>query len=291
MILTRQAFILVTIATYILFYLASGAYAAAAACALVHLARPAPQLLTWAHGLALAGSGGIAAAFTVRWVHWGQLPLTTLTDTLSLFTLLAALTMVLTTWTQCARGLLTFYLPALGLVALINAAAAPAYLHTEPMRLQGVLLFAHVGSAFLAYALFFVACVTSAAYVFQAEHLKRRQTTGLFQRLPSLEDLDRILYRLIGVGYPLFVATLLLGLFWAWADRELLGPRWWLAPKILTALLMALFYGVTFHGRRFGFLRGRKLAYVVAAGFAVLLGAYVLLALLGLRTHNFWESA
>jgi len=187
--------------------------------------------------------------------------------------------------------LLCFYAPPLGAACLMNAATAFPRLHAAPRTLPGAPLVVHVGMVFFAYALFYLASMTSAAYVFQAARLKARRTTGLFQRLPALEKLEHILWRLIVIGYPIFVATLALGLVWVWLDRGLLEARWWLAPKVVMSWVMVAFYAATFHVRRSGRLRGHKLAYLVFIGFSVLLAVYVVLALMNLRDYHFWGTA
>jgi HemX protein len=198
--------------------------------------------------------------------------------------------MILIVRIEKMRPLLSFYLPPVALIGLINATVAHQYLHDAPRELRSALLLVHVGLAFLAYALFFVASVTSVGYCFQVSRLKRHQTTGLFQRLPSLERLDRVLFNLIRAGYPLFAVTVVLGFVWTYVDRDLLGPHWWLAPKVLMALVMALFYSVAFHSRRLGWLRGPKLAYFVFIGFSSLLAAYLVLGLAELNNYNFfWD--
>ena len=72
---------------------------------------------------------------------------------------------------------------------------------------------------------------------------------------------------------------------------ELLGPHWFLSPKVLLALVMAAFYAVTFHTRRFGLLRGPKLATLVFGGFVGLLGVYLVLGVMQLNNYFFWGAS
>ena len=275
-----------------LFYLAVAAYLGAAALSLRYLRGADIRVLFYAKRVAAIGNVFLLLVFLLRWWEHRQTPLTNAGDSISLFLILCTGIMLTVQRREAMRPLLCFYLPALAILALVAAFVAPPYLKEPPnQELNDALLTAHVGMVFLAFALFFVASLTSMAYAFQAQHLKRHKTIGLFQRLPSLEQLDRTLYRLISVGYPLFVVTLIFGLGWAWADRELLGPYWFFSPKILLSILMVTFYAVSFHIRRIGLLRGPKLAYLVFFGFSSLLAAYLVLGLLKLGTYNFWETA
>ncbi|MBI4557733.1 MAG: cytochrome c biogenesis protein CcsA [Candidatus Hydrogenedentes bacterium] len=276
--------------TDIFFYLGMGLYLLAPVLAIRFLRGSNGSLLP-ATRLALGGALLVVLSFLLRWFTWGRLPVTPF-DALNLFILLSTLIMVLVTQPEPMRALQCFYLPALAIMCLINVGVALRYLNVAPkelpVTLRGLPLTIHIGLIYLAYALFFVASMTSVAYVFQSQRLKRRQTSGLFHQLPSLEQLDRTLYRLISYGYPFFVITMLIGIFWAWAEPKLLGEQWWLSPKIILSAVMVAFYSVSFHTRRFGLLRGRKLAYFVFFGFTSLLATSIVLALLNLSTYNFW---
>ena len=275
-------------ATYFTFYTGVVLYAVAAVVAAAYLRRHEDFLLNAAFGIALAGALFLLGTFGLRIAAWHRLPLTTVTDSLNLFVVLSTVVMIFVAKRGRLRSLLSFYLPPVALIAVLNAIMAHHFLGDEPRELQGEFLTFHVGLAFLAYALFFVASVTSVAYVFQANRLKHHQTLGLFQKLPPLERLDQLLFRLIKIGYPLFAITLILGFIWAYVDRELLGTHWWVAPKIVMAFLMAAFYSAAFHARRLGRLRGPKLAYFVFIGFGLLLVAHLILGFTQLNNYNFW---
>jgi len=208
-----------------------------------------------------------------------------------LLTILSSFLILWVARKEVASALCCFYIPPLAALSLINATVAHGHLHQPPRELSGIPLLTHVGLAFLAFGLFFLASLTSAAYIFQANHLKNHHRTRLFQRLPSLEQLDRTLWQLIRCGYPLFVATLILGLLWAYVDRNILGTFWWLAPKVLLSWVMAGFYATIYHVRRSGLLRGPKLAYAVFLGFSSLLAVYLVLALTNWNTYYFWGGA
>lgn len=246
------------------------------------------HVAAWLLGL---GAACLGLTFALRWATWHRVPFTSAADSVNLLALQATVVLLFMTRSSKVRGLICFCAPVLTALCLIAATVAHADLHEMPRELRGFPLTLHVGLAFLAYALFLLASATSAAYIFQARHLKRHQSTALFQRLPSLEHLDHTLWRLVTFAYPLFVVTLVLGVVWSWVDRDLLGPRWWLAPKIVLSTVMATFYGVVFHARRSGGFRGPKLAYLIFLGFLVLLGAYLVLSLTDLNTARFWEAA
>lgn len=278
------------IAGAVAFYIGVTVYTAAGLASVSCLRSARNGRLVLAKGLLVGGGVCLIATFILRWVLWRALPLTTMTDSVNLFVVLTTVVMFWTVRHAKTPVLLSFYLPPLAVVCLVNALVAHRFLYEPPRALPGLPLSIHVGLAFCAYALFFVANMTSVGYIFEAQHLKRHETIGTWQRLPSLEKLDQTLWRLIYCGYPLFVVALLLGLIWSWADRDLLGPHWWLAPKVTLSWVMAIFYAVAFHARRSGWLRGPKLACLVVIGSSFLLLMYLVLAATNLRGYEFWGT-
>lgn len=271
----------------LVFYVGVACFVAAALVTVRHLSGTSAAALGLSLRLASAGAACLAAMLALRWAHFQSIPLTTMTDSLSLFVLFATLVMLWVLRKDNVRALACFYVPPLAALCLMNAATAHQHFSEEPWHLPSAPLVLHVGLVFLSYAMFLLASMTSAAYLFQARHLKRHHLSGLSHRLPSLEELDRTLFGLVGLGYPSFVATLILGVVWAWFGRSLLGEHWWLSPKILSSPLMVALYAVAFHARRSGRLRGTKLAYFVLIGFSLLLLLYVVLTLMGLRSYHF----
>lgn len=251
------------------------------------------RLLNIGSRATLAGGLCLLLTMLLRLFTWHSVPITTAADSLNLFVLIVAFIAHSICLQPRRRALLAFYLPPLAAIAVLSALLAmtqfrqPAPLH----QFSQLFLLVHVTLVFVAYALFFVASMTSAAYLFQARRLKLRATTGLFQKLPSLENLDNTLFRMIMVGYPLFVITLVLGLLYAKFDSRNLSPTWWLSPKILLSLVMVALYGISFHARAQGLLRGPKLALLVFGGFGSLLLVYLVLSVLQMTNYNFYGSA
>jgi ABC-type transport system involved in cytochrome c biogenesis permease subunit len=237
---------------------------------------------------AVAGAALLAITQILRFVVWRHVPLTTSTDSLNLFVVLGTIVAVSVSWEPRRRGLMVLYVPALAALCLFSAVFAQADLAREPRELSKVFVVLHVVTAFLAYALFFIASLTSVAYAYQARRLKSRRTSVLLSGLPSLENMDGTLYHLIRAGYPAFVLTLLMGMLWAWRDSQLLSSAWWLSPKIALSTCMALLYAFIYHARAKGLLRGPKLAHLLFLGFGILLAVYFALEYLDLTNYNFY---
>lgn len=279
------------IATQATLYAGAACYVGGTLAALWYLRGGSAQGSALAARLAMAGALLLLLTLGLRFVNWRLLPMTTGTDSMVMFAVMGTAIALVTSRKPDRRALMCFYWPPLAFITCLSIYTAASDFAVSPKPLSTVLLGVHVTLAMLAYAMFLIASLTSLAYAFQASRLKRRQTTGLFLRLPSLEQLDRTLFSLIKYGYPLFVVTLWLGLFWAWYDSGPLSSTWWLSPKIVLSLVMAALYAVTFHVRRSGHLRGPKLAYFVVLGFGAVLAIYLALNVLGLINYNFWDSA
>jgi ABC-type uncharacterized transport system permease subunit len=267
---------------------------------LVIVASLATLALPWrARGLDWLGvpraAASIGALFlfgmlALRAFQYQLVPLTSGVESLSLLVVMITWTVFAITHDARRRNLTLVYLPAIAGIAIIAALLAPAELPRAPKPLSPLLLPLHVVPAFLAYAWFFIAMLTSAVYLYQASRLKRRLSLGPIHQLPSLENMDRTLFLLISMAYPLFVVTLVTGAYWAWADRELLGALWWMSPKIMLSLAMVVIYATCYHGRATGLLRGPRLANVLLIGVGSLLAAYLLLEIFGLTNYNFWGA-
>ncbi|HOJ33549.1 MAG TPA: cytochrome c biogenesis protein CcsA [Candidatus Hydrogenedentes bacterium] len=275
----------------ILAWVGCAGYVVAAGYALYFL-RTGRQSLLRPTALGLfTGGFSLLGALVLRGFISHRLPLTGARDALSLLIILATAAALPVARRPRAASLLCFHAPLLALLSLITIFLTSDTLATPAHQLRSMPLILHVGVAFLAYAFFLSGGLTSAAYVIQARRIKSHSEAGFFQYLPSLEELDQSLWSSITKGYVLFTATLFIGWAWAWAERNLLGDKWYLAPKVLLSLVMVLFYAVCFHARRRGWLRGPQLAYWVLMGFCLFFGLYLVLELTGLRTYYFWGNA
>lgn len=279
------------ILTYIVFFLGLAALLSGALAALGYLRESFEGwTLRLAWRVTLLGTGLILLTFLLRIAQIGHLPFANAADSLNLFIFFASATALTVARSDPLRPLLVFYLPPMGCVALVAAyKVLTAWGGAPPKDLANIPLMLHVGMVFLAYALFFIASLSSAAYVYQSRQLKLRRTTGFFRRLPSLEQLDTTLFRMVRLGYPIFVLTMLLGLAWSFEQRQLLTAAWWLSPKVFLSFMILGVYAVSFHGRSLGILRGPKLAYFVCVGFGSLLLVSLLLRVLQLSSWHFYE--
>ena len=122
---------------------------------------------------------------------------------------------------------------------------------------------AHVSSAIFAYATFAVSFAAAVLYLIKSKRNIRW--------LPSLEVLDDVGFRAVGIGFPLLSMVLILGSVWA---HEAWGVYWSWDPKETAALFTWLVYAVYLHTRTLRGWRGNRSAIILLFGFAAVIFTY-----------------
>jgi len=140
---------------------------------------------------------------------------------------------------------------------------SPSFFHTW--------LALHIPAMFVAYALLSIAFAVGVAYLIQERQIKSKRPSALIYRLPSLDELDRLIYYLLAAAMPFLSAGLILGGLWAY---HAWGRYWNWDPKETWTLLIWLVYGVYFYLRWAAGWRGRKTVYVSLAGFLFVMFTY-----------------
>ena len=209
-----------------------------------------------------AGFVSAAAAWGYRWAHAEHVPLQ------SMFEVFLTLGLVLPPMTLLSRRLLNVRYSAvdmlLAAVILFPAAFVERFAEEPtplPPALQSPLFIPHVAVYMLAYVILAKAGILGWLYLKIASWawLLRRAGRGgaLAERLTARRpELEESVYRLIGLGFPLLTAGLVLGAWWgklAWGD-------WWnWDPKEMWSLATWLVYAAYFHVR---WLWGRRHSWV-----------------------------
>lgn len=129
----------------------------------------------------------------------------------------------------------------------------------------------HIVVSLLAYSLLSVAVVQGLVLGLQERALHRRQAGGFLRNLPPLETMERLLFRMIGIGFLLLTFTLVSGVFFA---EQVFGQPLRFTHHIVLSIVAWAVFGTLLVGRwRFGW-RGRTAVRLTLAGFALLLLGY-----------------
>lgn len=128
----------------------------------------------------------------------------------------------------------------------------------------------HIITIALSYLVFLVASLSAVLYLIQDNLLKHKQTGVIFNRLPNLFFLDKLIYRAIGVGFPILTFSILSGFIWA---KYIRGEYWSFNPRLVYALSLWLIYALILHVRLSAKLRGRKVAQLSLFAFGMIIAA------------------
>jgi len=90
-------------------------------------------------------------------------------------------------------------------------------------------------------------------------------------KLPSENLLSEIAFKAVAISFPVWTASIMLGGAWA---NEAWGSYWSWDPKETWALIVWLFFAAYLHGRTIGKWKGEISAWIVVAGFIMLLICY-----------------
>ncbi len=153
--------------------------------------------------------------------------------------------------------------------ATIGAGAAvifadPATKGLSP-ALQSYWINIHPMVLMTSYAMFGNAFGVGVALLIQEHQIKSRKPSELCYRLPSIEELDNLNYKIIVAAFPVLTVGIIMGGIWAY---NAWGRFWGWDAKETWALITALIYAGYLHMRFVKGLRGRKAVYVSMLGFA-----------------------
>jgi ABC-type transport system involved in cytochrome c biogenesis permease subunit len=152
-----------------------------------------------------------------------------------------------------------------------------------PELLRSSLMMVHVPLLFAANAGFTAAFGIGCAYLLQERQIRSKHPTSLSYRLPSLEDMDRLMRGVLAWALPLLTVGILLGVRMAhsaWTEG------WTRDPKVLAAAGVWGVYATAAVLRRWAGWRGRKSAVLCLIGFLMVLVTFVGVGALS-RLHGY----
>ncbi len=140
--------------------------------------------------------------------------------------------------------------------------------------LQSYWLDIHVTAMTLATGIFFVAAVLGFVYLWVDRYARRVAAgraapgNGIIRRLPSIEQLDRLTYRTVVFGFPVWTFGVIAGAIWA---DQAWGRYWGWDPVETWAFITWVLYAAFLHARATAGWRGRRAHYIQLLGFTSLM--------------------
>lgn len=222
--------------------------------------------------LALAGAGSVLHAL-IQMQAWTGMPLgeVDIATVLSLCSLVVVALWASTLWRPGAvieSGLIA--LPLAAFANVVDALVAGPYIG-EGASLAGAPsgTVLHVVSSVIAFGLLALAGVYAVLVLIIDHSLKRHELSRLVQKLPPLDQLEGLLFRLIATGFVVLTLSLISGLIYV---QDLMAQH--LVHKTIIAFMAWLVFGVLLLGRWFWGWRGARAVRLTLAGVALLLISY-----------------
>ena len=156
-----------------------------------------------------------------------------------------------------------------------------------PPALQSYWMAIHVPVMFISYAAFGNAFAVGLVYLIQERQIKSKKPSHVAFRLPPLDELDSLIYKIIVTAWPILTLGILLGARWAY---DAWGRYWGWDAKETWAFITWVVYTIYVHLRLFIGWRGRKTAYLSLVGFCVVLFTYIGVNYLS-ELHGFLSGA
>ena len=151
-------------------------------------------------------------------------------------------------------------------LALLMVAVVWLYDPTGPLpeALNSYWLVIHVVSAITATGAFTLGGMISVVYLLKRRRGAAAAQTGLWARVPSLEKLDLISYRIHAFAFPVWTfAVLITGPIWA---HQAWSSYWNWDPKEVWAFITWVVYAAYLHARTTAGWRGRNAAILALVG-------------------------
>jgi cytochrome c-type biogenesis protein CcsB len=168
----------------------------------------------------------------------------------------------------------------------LGTAITLLYRNSAPLvpALKSTWLIIHVSTAIICGGIFLLANVIAGAYLF----LERYEESGARPlwalRIPSLETLDQLSYRLVAFVFPLWTFSVIAGAIWA---ESAWGRYWGWDPKETWAFITWVAYAVYLHARVTVGWRGRRAAWLCIFAGSTFLFNYVYINVWGTGKHTY----
>jgi cytochrome c-type biogenesis protein CcsB len=233
--------------------------------------------------LAAAGFALHTVNIIYRYVTAGHIPITNPHEATSFFSWCIVLIFFLLQFRYKVSLLSSFIMPIVFLL-MLSSSMLPREMKPLTPVLQSYWLGIHTFFAFLGNAAFALAFCIGSMYLVQEHYVKSKRLGGLFGRLPSLQTLDEINYRLITFGFPLLTLAIITGAIWA---ESAWGSYWNWDPRETWSLVTWFIYAIILHARLIAGWRGKRAALLSMIGFLTIIIAFFGIKLLRKGLHVF----
>jgi len=169
---------------------------------------------------------------------------------------------------------------------ILGTAITVLYRPSAPLvpALKSYWLVIHVSAAIISGGVFLLANTIAAAYLYLDSMEQKGERKEWAKRLPTLEVLDQLSYRLVAFVFPLWTFAVIAGAIWA---EHAWGRYWGWDPKETWAFITWVAYAAYLHARVTVGWRGRKAAWLCLFAGSTFLFNYVYINIWGTGKHTY----
>lgn len=175
---------------------------------------------------------------------------------------------------------------AISVLLTLGTAITILYRPSAPLvpALKSTWLAIHVSAAIISGGVFLLANCIAATYLILDRYESTTGRPAWALKLPSLEVLDQLTYRLVAFVFPLWTFSVIAGAIWA---ESAWGRYWGWDPKEVWAFITWVAYAAYLHARITVGWRGRKAAWLCLFAGSTFLFNYVYVNIWGSGRHTY----
>jgi cytochrome c-type biogenesis protein CcsB len=175
---------------------------------------------------------------------------------------------------------------SLAVLLTLGTAITLLYRPSAPLvpALKSTWLIIHVSAAIISGGVFLLANCVACAYLILDRYEQKGVRPIWAQKLPSLEVLDNLSYRLVALVFPLWTFAVIAGAIWA---ESAWGRYWGWDPKETWAFITWVAYAAYLHARVTVGWRGRKAAWLCLFAGSTFLFNYIYINVWGTGRHTY----
>jgi cytochrome c-type biogenesis protein CcsB len=230
-------------------------------------------------GFLLLFAGVIARGISAGRVPWGNMYEFSITGALAFS---GAYLVALRKYDLRWLGLLVSVSVLLTIGTAITVLYVPSAALVPALKSEWLVI--HVSAAIISGGVFLLSNVIAAAYLYLDKVEQKGERPQWAKRLPDLETLDQLSYRLVAFVFPLWTFSVIAGAIWA---ESAWGRYWGWDPKETWAFITWVAYAAYLHARVTIGWRGRRAAWLCLFAGSTFLFNYVYVNIWGTGKHTY----
>ena len=140
----------------------------------------------------------------------------------------------------------------------------------------------HVMSNFISHTIILISSIVAILYIYQHTNIKNKIINKI-DRLPSLSSMEKIIFLLICIAFPIMTIGFGLGFI---LSKEQIGTYWFGSVSAISIISWTIFF-LIIQVKAFFSLSGLKISYYSLVGFISIILGYIAMYSLKLPSHTF----